>query len=128
MRIWSMVLAGLAGLFGAAGVALAAIGAHRSGNPSVTTAADFLLFHAAALVGFSALTAQASSKGLLVAASIIALGVILFSGELAIHALTGVAALPMAAPTGGTAMIVGWLLASVMLPLALRDRHTVLRP
>ena len=128
MQIWSMALAGLAGLYGAAGVALAALGAHRSGNPNVTTAAYFLLFHAAALVAFCALACHAVSKGLLLAASLIALGVISFSGELAIHALTGMAPVPVAAPLGGSAMIAGWLLAAVMLPLALRHKQIVVMP
>jgi uncharacterized membrane protein YgdD (TMEM256/DUF423 family) len=101
---------------GAAGVALAAVGAHRSGNPNVTTAAYFLLLHAAAII---ALGARAPSRGrgaLLAAASLLALGAVLFSGELAVHALAEITVLPLAAPTGGLLMILGWLVAALALP------------
>jgi len=47
----------LAGLTGAAGVALAARGSHGA-DTLVTTAADFLLFHAPVLLGLSLLKAN----------------------------------------------------------------------
>ncbi len=119
MRIWMMGLAVLAGLFGAAGVGLAAAGAHVSGGSTVTTAANFLLFHAAALVGFCGLATSRRSRGVLLAASIVALGTMLFSGELALHTLAGVDLLQSAAPIGGTLMILGWLVAAFTLPIAL---------
>ncbi len=116
MRVWSMVLAGLAGLYGAAGVGLAAVGAHAGAGPNVTTAAYFLLIHAAAVIGACALVGSGGGKTVLVAASLWAFGAFLFSGELALHALTGMSPAPLAAPTGGLAMIAGWLLAGVGLP------------
>ena len=119
MRGWLSALGVVAGLFGAAGVALAAIGAHMNGSPTVTTSAYFLLFHAGALVGFCALAVVAPGLGPLAAASTIALGTILFSGELAFHALSGVGTLAKAAPIGGGMMIVGWLIAAVVVPLAI---------
>ena len=57
---------------------------------------------------------------MVLAAAVIALGTILFSGELALHAFTGVAALAIVAPVGGSLMIIGWLIAAVTLPLALQ--------
>ena len=116
MRVWAMVLAAVAGLYGAVGVGLAAVGAHAGVGPNVTTAAYFLLFHAAALVGAAGAVGPRAGKAVLFAASSWALGAFLFSGELALHALTGVSAVPFAAPTGGVVMIVGWLIASVALP------------
>ncbi len=116
MRVWAMVLAAVAGLYGAAGVALAAVGAHAGVGPNVTTAAYFLLFHAAALVGATGSVGPRAGKAVLLAASLWALGAFLFSGELALHALTGRSAVPFAAPTGGVVMIAGWLIASVALP------------
>ena len=121
MRTWIIIVAALAGLYGAAGVALAAAGAHRSGNPNVTTAAYFLLFHAAALVGLS--TAAAGARRAvppMIAASFIALGTLLFSGHLALHALADLVPIPFAAPVGGSLAILGWLVAAVALPLALK--------
>ena len=122
MRVWSMVLAASSGFYGAAGVTLAAIGAHAGAGPNVTTAAYFLLFHAAALVGACALAASRAGKAVLLAASLWVIGTLLFSGELALHALAGVSPVPFAAPTGGVVMIVGWLVASVALPLSTSAR------
>ena len=119
MRAWMMTLGAVAGLFGAAGVALAAAGAHMSAGATVTTSAYLLLFHAAALIGFSGLVVRTRERGLLVAASAIAVGTILFSGELALHGLLGIGALAKAAPLGGAVMILGWLLASAVLPRAI---------
>jgi uncharacterized membrane protein YgdD (TMEM256/DUF423 family) len=38
----------------------------------------------------------------------------LFSGEIAFHTLTGNASFRMLAPTGGTLMIVSWLLVALL--------------
>lgn len=123
MRIWIIIVSALAGLYGAAGVALAAAGAHRSGNPNVTTAAYFALFHAAALVGLCTAAAGRRSAALLVAASLIAAGTLLFSGHLALHALYDLVPIRFAAPLGGTLTILGWLVAAVALPLTLGQPH-----
>ena len=120
MRAWSMSLAAFGCLCGAAGVALAAAGAHRPEAALATTAGTFLLLHAAAIAGFAAFTPP--SRLLATAATLLALGVTLFSGELALHALAGLRPLPMAAPTGGLLMIAGWLLAAIALPRALVRR------
>ncbi len=116
MRGWWMGLTATAGLMGAAGVALAAVGAHRSGNPNVTTAAYFLLLHATAVTALCARAPAAGRRSVLAAASLLTLGAVLFSGELALHALGDVAVLPYAAPTGGMLMILGWLAAAVAVP------------
>ena len=121
MRMWITIVSALAGLYGAAGVALAAAGAHLGGVGGLaTTAAYFLLFHAAALVGLS--TAAAASRRpapVLAAASILAFGTLLFAGHLALHALRDWVPLPFAAPVGGSLTILGWLIAAVSLPVAL---------
>ena len=122
MRGWSMALATAGCLCGAAGVALAAAGAHRGANPLAATAATFLLVHAAAITSLCALARPDADAGLKATASLLAVGVVLFSGELAAHALLGVQPLPMAAPTGGVLMIAGWLASAVVLPLTLRRR------
>ena len=119
MRRWVACLAAVAGLFGAAGVGLAAAGAHLAGGSVVTTAAQFLLFHAAALVALcTAAAISGRPVGICAAASMIALGTILFSGDLALRGLAGVTPLHLAAPTGGMILIVGWLGAAVALPFA----------
>lgn len=120
MRAWLMGLGALAGLFGAAGVGLAAVGAHRSGNPIVTTAAYFLLFHASGLAALCALARERADRGVLVAGALIAIGTILFSGDLALRGLADLTLVHMAAPTGGVLMILGWLVAAVAVSSSLR--------
>lgn len=95
----------LAGLFGAAGVALAAAGSHL-GGVNIEIAANFLLFHAPALIGFALL---GRNRVALVAGYVLALGVALFCGDLVMRAQLFVPLFPMAAPIGGTTMILGWV-------------------
>lgn len=99
------------GLYGAAGVSAAAYSAHGGGGADLSIASQFLLLHAAAI---SALTlSSARSSGLLRAATILALGVALFCGDLICRALTGVRLFPFAAPAGGLLMIAGWLAVTI---------------
>jgi uncharacterized membrane protein YgdD (TMEM256/DUF423 family) len=118
-----MALGVLGGLMGATGVALAAVAAHVSGDATLKTAADFLLFHAAALLATLALgrgRRGPTLAGSLVAGSLLGLGAVLFSGDLAIRSLTGLRLVPMAAPTGGMLLIAGWLAVAITAPLARR--------
>ena len=99
-----------AGLAGAAGVALAAAGAHGAALSALTPAAQFLMIHAAAAVAIAAVATRAAHPGgFLVAALILLVGVTLFSGDIAARTLWGHRLFPMAAPIGGSTMIVGWL-------------------
>jgi uncharacterized membrane protein YgdD (TMEM256/DUF423 family) len=107
------LIAVYAGLAGAAGVALAAAGAHGASLSALTPAAQFLLMHAAAALAISAIAVRAIHPGaFLVAALILLIGVTLFSGDIVSRTLWGNRLFPMAAPTGGTTMIVGWLILS----------------
>lgn len=104
-------LAAYAGLAGAAGIALAAAGAHGTDLSALTTPANLLVMHAAAAVAIVAVASQAARPRLfLIAALVLLAGATLFSGDIALRALTGNRIFPMAAPTGGTTMIVGWLI------------------
>jgi len=104
----------VAGLYGALGVATAAAGAHMSGDPRLATASSFLMLHAAALVGLSG-AARAFGVGLalLIPAWGIALGALLFCGDLIVRTAYGASPIPMAAPIGGTVLIVSWLGVSI---------------
>lgn len=110
----SSVLAALASLMGAAGVALAAAAAHGEGEGGLARiAAQFLIVHAAALLGLAAMAPhvlRASLRRTLLACSF-GLGgaAILFSADLAARSLAGGRLFPMAAPIGGTGMILFWL-------------------
>jgi uncharacterized membrane protein YgdD (TMEM256/DUF423 family) len=99
-----------AGLAGAAGVALAAVAAHRVDSPALATAATMLTLQAAAAVGVIAVALHAARRCLWSAvAGIMLAGASIFGGEIAFHTLTGNASFQMLAPVGGTLMIASWL-------------------
>ena len=99
-------LLAIAGLCGAIGVATAAAASH-GGSADLAIAANFLLFHAPALIGLSLLP---RGRWVLASAVVLIVGLALFAGDLATRAYFGHALFPMAAPIGGTGLIVGWLL------------------
>lgn len=102
----------LAGLMGASGVALAAAAAHAGGAERLGPASTFLLLHACAVLGATALTEHEVLQrrlGLLGTFSLV-LGTALFSGDLTMRHFYGRALFSMAAPTGGTLLIVAWLM------------------
>src|SRR5689334_24566294 len=107
----SRLLIALAGLMGAAGVALAATAAHGSDASRLATASAMLLFHATAILATTALLARGLLHGGigLTAAFGFVIGAALFAGDLSLRQYAGHALFPMAAPTGGTVMIAGWL-------------------
>ncbi len=99
-------LISVAGAMGATGVGLAAWSAHRAGGDLLMTAALFLLLHASTV---AALGLASRQRAILAAASALASGAILFSGDLALRSTLNIKPWAMAAPTGGVIMIVGWL-------------------
>lgn len=115
---WPFAFIAIAGGLGAAGVTVAAAGAHLTGGGNVTggenarTAAEFLMIHAAALLGAAAvaLSQRRVSVVLVTAMGLISVGAALFGGEVAVSALADWRPLPLAAPTGGLCLIVGWML------------------
>jgi len=107
----SSVLISLAAVLGAAGVILLALGAHAASAAGLTSAGSILLFHAAAAIA----TVPSIRQGLVeprlgtVAAGGLLLGAALFATAVALRELAGYRLFPMAAPTGGTVMIISWL-------------------
>lgn len=101
-----------AGLLGACGVAAAAA-AHRPGAENLRSVALILLVHAAALLGLTNRAREGSpgARLWLAAALAIAFGAALFSADVSLLTLRGARLFPMAAPSGGTMMILGWLAA-----------------
>lgn len=95
-----------AGLCGALGVMLAAAGSHRA-DGNLSTAGNFLLFHAPALIGLSLLAGRRLAK---IAGWVLIAALVLFAGDLTSLSLLGHSAFPLAAPLGGVGLIVGWLL------------------
>jgi uncharacterized membrane protein YgdD (TMEM256/DUF423 family) len=104
-------LAALACLAGLLGVALSAAAAHVPGADSLKTAAQFLLFHAPAILALVGLGTAGFARSNLarVAAGLLVLGLILFCGDLSVRTWLQQPLFPMAAPSGGFALMGGWL-------------------
>jgi uncharacterized membrane protein YgdD (TMEM256/DUF423 family) len=105
----------LAAIMGADGVILAAASAHQADASRLGAASSMLLFHATAVLAVVALTERgvvharigiASAFGFVVAAA-------LFATDLSLRQYAGHSLFPFAAPTGGTLLIVSWLLLAV---------------
>lgn len=77
-----------------------------SGGDNLSTAAQFLLVHALALLALSLL---AQSRALRLAAYGLLLGLLLFCGDLLARHFLGARLFAYAAPAGGLLMITGWL-------------------
>ncbi|MHC4040281.1 DUF423 domain-containing protein [Bradyrhizobium sp. 23AC] len=114
------LLIGLAGLMGAAGVALAAASAHGGDASRLASASTMLLFHATAILAAMALLARGllhDGMGLIGAFGFV-IGAVLFAGDLTLRQYAGHSLFPYAAPTGGTVMILGWLAVSAAAAVA----------
>jgi uncharacterized membrane protein YgdD (TMEM256/DUF423 family) len=101
----------IACLFGAAGVALWAYATHAVGPGSATIAAQMLLIHAGAIIALVAVRGQGLVPQRLSGwlTTVLALGVALFSVDLALRGVSGTRLFPMASPLGGVLMIGAWL-------------------
>jgi uncharacterized membrane protein YgdD (TMEM256/DUF423 family) len=105
----------LAGIMGADGVVLAAGAAHLPDATRLASASSMLLFHALAVLAVVAL----AERGVIhvrigiVAAWGFVLAAALFAGDLTLRQYAGHTLFPMAAPTGGTLLIVSWLVLAV---------------
>jgi len=106
------ILIALAGVMGADGVILAAASAHQADAARLAAASSMLLFHATAILGAVALADRgrihtrlglAAGFGFVVASA-------LFAGDLTLRQYAGHGLFAFAAPTGGTLLIVSWLL------------------
>ncbi|WP_413710050.1 DUF423 domain-containing protein [Rhizobium sp. Rhizsp82] len=97
-----------AGLFGTAGVGLAAVAAHGGGDASLAASASAMcLAHAPALLALA--LAGEKLKTAWLAGLLMIIGTALFSGDLVSLRFAGHGLFPYAAPTGGWAMMLGWL-------------------
>ena len=136
MTITTRLFLVLAGLQGAAAVALGAYAAHGMavGFPASAVAlveigSRYGLVHAAALLAVAAARGWIggpAGSALTVAGWSFAAGSLLFAGSLHAVALAGLGGFGALAPFGGAAMILGWLavLAAAALPSADRKRGT----
>lgn len=115
----------LAGLMGASGVGLAAAAAHGTSAAGLDSAAHLLLFHAVAVLAAASLIRQELlwRPLALVAMACFVAGGALFAGDVSMRAFAGQRLFPMAAPTGGTLLILGWLVLSVAAVVAMATAH-----
>jgi uncharacterized membrane protein YgdD (TMEM256/DUF423 family) len=99
--------AAAAGLIGAVGVGLAAAASHAGGEALLRPASTICLAHAPALLAL-ALAGERIRLTALVAIGM-TIGTLLFAGDLVARHFLGSGLFPMAAPTGGLALIGAWL-------------------
>jgi uncharacterized membrane protein YgdD (TMEM256/DUF423 family) len=109
------ILIVLAGIMGADGVILAALAAHGADGARLGPASSMLLFHSSAVLAAVAL----AGRGLvdirigLAAGFGFVVGATLFAGDLVLRQYAGHSLFAMAAPTGGTLLILSWLVVAV---------------
>ena len=99
-----------AALIGIGGVASAAAAAHLTNTPSLNAASLILLAHAPAIIAcLVAIRADhvVPAPGRL-AALLLAFGATLFSADIALRVFVDAPLFPMAAPSGGVILIIGW--------------------
>jgi len=98
----------VAGVLGASGIAAAA-GASHAGDASILVPLSLIALTQAPAVLALGLHA-AATRFLRLATAVIAVGALIFVADLAARHFTGTALFPLAAPVGGGALILGWLL------------------
>jgi len=108
------IILAIAALWGLVGVIMLAAGSHPPQTGSLAIGGQFLLFHAAAVIGILS-TALVSGWRRALPMALMLTGSGVFAFEIVIHATTGVV-LPGLAPIGGGIAILGWL-ALVIAPL-----------
>jgi uncharacterized membrane protein YgdD (TMEM256/DUF423 family) len=109
------ILIVLAAVMGADGVMLAAAAAHEIDATRLAAASSMLLFHSTAVLAAVALAERgvidvrigiAAGFGFVIASA-------LFAGDLTMRQYAGHGLFPFAAPTGGTLLILSWLILAV---------------
>jgi uncharacterized membrane protein YgdD (TMEM256/DUF423 family) len=98
----------VSGLMGACGVALAAAASHGGDTRLLGSASTMCLAHAPILLGLY--LAGGTFRTATPAALVLGLGTIVFTADLVSRHYLDDRIFPLAAPLGGTMMILGWLL------------------
>ena len=105
------ILVILAAVMGADGVMLAAASAHQPDATRLAAASSMLLFHATAVLAVVALAERGvlhRAIGIAVAWGFV-IAAALFAGDLTLRQYAGHSLFPLAAPTGGTLLILSWV-------------------
>jgi len=109
------ILVILAAVMGADGVILAAASAHQPDATRLAAASSMLLFHATAVLAVVALAERGvlhRAIGIAVAWGFV-IASALFASDLTLRQYAGHGLFPMAAPTGGTLLILSWVVLAV---------------
>ena len=106
------VLLAFAALWGFVGVIMLAAGSHPPQTGLLAHGGELLLFHAAAVIGLLGLTLVTGWRRALPMILMLA-GSGIFAFEIVLHVTTGVLALGILAPIGGSLAILGWLVLAV---------------
>ncbi|MCC8964469.1 DUF423 domain-containing protein [Bradyrhizobium sp. Pear76] len=111
----SRLLIGLGAIMGTCGVMLAAAAAHLPDATRLAAASSMLLFHASAAIATLAIADRTiiHAKLGIVAAAGFVIAASLFAGDLVLRQYGGHGLFPMAAPSGGTLLILSWLALAV---------------
>jgi uncharacterized membrane protein YgdD (TMEM256/DUF423 family) len=109
------ILVILAAVMGADGVILAAASAHQSDASRLLPASSMLLFHALAVLAVVALAERdiINRRIGIAAASGFVIAAVLFATDLTLRQYAGHSLFRFAAPTGGTLLILSWLVLAV---------------
>ena len=107
-RVW-LVLAGLNGAIAVAAGAMAAHVAQDAGGDTIATASRYQMWHALALLAVAWLSTTTRYKLANLAGCFYVAGILLFCGSLYVSVAAGWSGVTMAAPFGGIAFILGWL-------------------
>ena len=100
-----------AGLIGAAGIISAAAASHAGESRNLSAIALICLAHGPALLALGASSLRGRAWSL--AAALLAVGTLIFAGDLGLREWQGQGAFPGAAPLGGAGMIGGWIIVVV---------------
>jgi uncharacterized membrane protein YgdD (TMEM256/DUF423 family) len=121
MRKWLCALVALAGLTGAGGVILSAANAHLLPDIRLYRAANLLLIHAVAALALCGLALLAPRRGswFAGAAGTLLSGSLVFACDMTLRAAHGAKLFPMAAPIGGSLLILGWIIVAISAAAAL---------
>ena len=103
----------IAALLGLTAVALGAVAAHAVADPQAAQALEraslYQLIHAVVLLYATGL----SGKWALLARSMLLVGIVLFCGSIEVKYLLSLPQVVVVAPTGGVALMLGWLMLGV---------------
>jgi uncharacterized membrane protein YgdD (TMEM256/DUF423 family) len=102
-----------AALLGLTAVALGAVAAHAVADPQAAQALEraslYQLIHALVLLYAAGLPGKAA----LLARSLLLAGIVLFCGSIELKYLFSLAGASVVAPTGGVALMLGWLMLGI---------------